>query len=114
DIVEGADLDPDQERKLARLLGQQYELITRKDRLDRVGKDIVSHFLGRGFPGKAMVVSIDKATAIRTYLKVQAAWEGRLKRNKERLASDKLSADERDLLEQENALMRSTDMAVVI
>ena len=114
DIVEEADLDPDQERKLARLLGQQYELITREDRLDRVGKDIVSHFLGRGFPGKAMVVSIDKATAVRTYLKVQAAWEARLKRNEERLASDKLSEDERDLLEQEVAFMRGTDMAVVI
>jgi type I restriction enzyme R subunit len=114
DIVEGADLDPEQERKLARLLGQQYELITREDRLDRVGKDIVNHFLGRGFPGKAMVVSIDKATAVRTYLKVQAAWEARLKRNEARLASAKLTADERDLLEQETAFMRSSDMAVVI
>jgi type I restriction enzyme, R subunit len=114
DIVESADLDPDQERKLARLLGQQYELITREDRLDRVGKDIVNHFLGRGFPGKAMVVSIDKATAVRTYLKVQDAWEAQLKRNEERLASGKLTADERDLLEQEIAFMRTTDMAVVI
>jgi type I restriction enzyme, R subunit len=114
DIVEGADLDPEQERKLARLLGQQYELITREDRLERVAKDIVIHFLGRGFPGKAMVVSIDKATAVRTYLKVQAAWEVRLKRDEERLTSGKLDADERDLLEQESAFMRSTDMAVVI
>ena len=114
DIVEEADLDPEQERKLARLLGQQYELITREDRLERVGKDIVSHFLGRGFPGKAMVVSIDKATAVRTYLKVQAAWEARLKRHEESLASGKLTRDERDLLEQEIAFMRGTDMAVVI
>lgn len=90
------------------------ELITREDRLDRVGKDIVSHFLGRGFPGKAMVVSIDKATAVRTYLEVQAAWEARLKRNQERLSSDKLSTDDRDLLEQEIAFMRGTDMSVVI
>jgi type I restriction enzyme, R subunit len=114
DVVEGADLDPEQERKLARLLGQQYELITREDRLDRFGKDIVSHFLGRGFPGKAMVVSIDKATAVRTYLKVQAAWEARLMRNKGRLSSGKLTADDRALLEQEIAFMRGTDMAVVI
>ena len=90
------------------------ELITREDRLDRVGKDIVSHFLGRGFPGKAMVVSIDKATAVRTYLEVQAAWEARLKRNQERRSSDKLSTDDRDLLEQEIAFMRGTDMSVVI
>ncbi len=114
DIVEGADLDPEQERKLARLLGQQYELITREDRLDRVGKDIVNHFLGRGFQGKAMVVSIDKATAVRTYLKVQASWEARLQRSEGRLSSGKLTADDRDLVEQEIAFMRGTDMAVVI
>jgi type I restriction enzyme R subunit len=30
-----------------------------------VAQDIVRHFLGRGFVGKAMVVSIDKATALR-------------------------------------------------
>ena len=52
-IVEEADLDEAQERQLARALGQQYELITRDDRLDAVAKDIVDHFLGRGFPGKA-------------------------------------------------------------
>ena len=113
-IVEAADLDEEHEGKLARLLGQQYELITRDDRLDRVATDIVEHFLGRGFPGKAMVVSIDKATAVRTFLKVQAAWAERTKRQDERLKSDELSADERDLVEQELAFMRKTEMAVVI
>ena len=43
---------------------RQYHLITRDDRLETVAKDIVRHFLGRGFQGKAMVVSIDKATAL--------------------------------------------------
>lgn len=113
-IVEDADLDDEQERKLARLLGQQYELITRDDRLDRVAKDIVDHFMGRGFPGKAMVVSIDKATAVRTFLKVKAAWEDRLKREEERLTSDKLTVDERDLLKQDIPAMRRTEMAVII
>jgi len=113
-IVEAADLDEEQERKLARLLGQQYELITRDDRLDRVAKDIVEHFMGRGFAGKAMIVSIDKATAVRTYLKVKTAWEERIGRQKARLKSEHLDPDQRDLLEQEVAFMRSTDMAVVI
>jgi type I restriction enzyme R subunit len=114
DIVEAADLDEDQGRKLARLLGQQYELITRDDRLDTVAKDIVDHFLGRGFAGKAMVVSIDKATAVRTLTKVKRFWNERLKHGQERLRSGGLDDDERDLLSQEVAFMRSTDMAVVI
>ncbi len=39
-------------------------MLTRDDRLETVAQDIVRHFLGRGFVGKAMVVSIDKATAL--------------------------------------------------
>jgi len=44
DLIEEADLDTEQERKLARLLGLQYELITRDDRLETVAEDIVNHF----------------------------------------------------------------------
>ena len=113
-IIDEADLDEEQERKLARLLGQQYELITRDDRLETVAKDIVDHFLGRGFAGKAMVVSIDKATAVRTFTKVQRHWAERLAKQKAQLASGDLGPDERDLLAQEVAFMRQTDMAVVI
>jgi len=113
-IVEEADLDETDERQLARALGQQYQLITRDDRLEAVSKDIVEHFLGRGFPGKGMVVSIDKVTAVRTFEKVQHHWNERLEGNETRLKSSGLSPEEHDLLSQEVAFMRSTDMAVVI
>ncbi|MDQ6909728.1 MAG: DUF3387 domain-containing protein, partial [Actinomycetota bacterium] len=109
-----ADLDEAQERRLARKLGQQYELITRDDRLDAVAKDIVDHFLGRGFPGKGLVVSIDKATTVRTFEKVRGFWAERLAVDEKRLAREDLSPTERDVLSQEIAFMRSTDMAVVI
>jgi type I restriction enzyme R subunit len=113
-LVEAADLDSDQERKLARLLGQQYELITRDDRLDTVAKDIVDHFLGRGFAGKAMVISIDKATALRTYDKVRRFWAERIAADAAKLGAGGMTDDEADLLRQEIAYMRATDMAVVI
>ena len=76
-LIEDADLDAEQEAKLERELGRQYHLITRDDRLETVAQDIVRHFLGRGFVGKAMVVSIDKATALRMHDKVQEALGGR-------------------------------------
>jgi len=113
-IVEEADLDESQERQLARALGQQYELITRDDRLDTVAKDLVDHFLGRGFPGKALVVSIDKVTAVRTFDKVQRFWAERLARNEQNLAMGDLSPEQADLLTREISFMRDTDMAVVI
>jgi len=74
ELIENADLSEDAEKKLERELGRQYHLITRDDRLDTVAQDIVKHFLGRGFQGKAMVVSIDKATALRMYDKVRQYW----------------------------------------
>ncbi len=73
-LIEDADLDADQEAKLEQVLGRQYHLITRDDRLETVARDIVRHFLGRGFVGKAMVVSIDKATALRMHDKVKVHW----------------------------------------
>jgi type I restriction enzyme R subunit len=77
-LIEDADLDAEQEAKLEKVLGRQYHLITRDDRLETVAQDIVRHFLGRGMlanaVGKAMVVSIDKATALRMHDKVKAHW----------------------------------------
>ena len=113
-IVEEADLDEEQQRQLGRVLGRQYELITRDDRLDAVARDIVDHFLGRGFPGKAMVVSIDKVTAVRTYEKVQRFWEERLGSDRQELLQEGLTPERLDLLEREISFMRKTDMAVVI
>jgi type I restriction enzyme R subunit len=73
-VIEDAGLDDEQEDKLEKVLGRQYHLITRDDRLETVANDIVHHFLGRGFIGKAMVVSIDKATALRMHDKVRTHW----------------------------------------
>ncbi len=101
-ILDEANLDDEQERKLARLMGQSYQLITRNDRLDRIAADLVDHFLGRGFAGKAMVICIDKATTIRMYDKVNGAWQARLKRA-ETEANAALAE-----------FMRETDMAVVV
>jgi len=74
DLIERAELDPEQEARLETELSRQYHLITRDDRLETVAKDIVRHFTGRGFQGKAMVVSIDKATALKMYDKVRKYW----------------------------------------
>ena len=83
-IIEESDLDEDQEKKLEREFVHQYHLITRDDRLETVARDIVKHFTGRGFQGKAMVICIDKATAVRMYDKVQKYW----KLNIEQLSRD--------------------------
>jgi type I restriction enzyme R subunit len=111
-VLEEAELDEEQERRLEREFARDYHLITRDDRLETIAKDIVTHFLGRGQKGKAMVVSIDKATAVRMYDKVQKHWRAHLKDLKKRLAS--APEDERPALQEQIKYLEETDMAVVV
>ena len=112
-VVEAADLDEDQEKKLEREFARQYHLITRDDRLEAIAKDLVAHFMGRGFRGKAMVISIDKATAVRTFDKVQKHW-GLYIKELEKKVKGAATAEERDRITANINYMRATDMAVVV
>lgn len=111
-ILERADLDEDQERELERRFAREYHLVTRPDRLKKVAADLVDHFLGRGHKGKAMMVCIDKATAVRTYDFVRDLWSQRLAVLRTR--ADSVAGDERARLDADIAYMEETDMAVVV
>jgi type I restriction enzyme R subunit len=114
DLIEDAVLDPDQETKLERELGRQYHILTRDDRLETVAKDIVRHFLGRGFIGKAMVVSIDKATALKMHDKVRKYWAAETVRVQKELARPDLSDAEKQPLRQRLNVLQTTDMALIV
>jgi type I restriction enzyme R subunit len=115
DVIDDADLDDRSEARIEKLLGQRYHLITRDDRLDTIANDIVQHFLGRGFQGKAMVVSIDKATALRTYDKVRREWDAEAQRVRAavRAATSMGSPEPADLLQRLRRL-EEVDMAVIV
>ena len=126
-VLEDADLDAEQEAKLEKMLGRQYHLITRDDRLETVAQDIVRHFLGRGFVGKAMVVSIDKATALRMYDKVKAHWAAEAQRMQKELGElayqmrggeETREQAQRDVrlaeLRARLEVLTTTDMAVIV
>jgi type I restriction enzyme R subunit len=113
DLLEAAELDEEQERKLEREFAREYQLITREDRLERIAQDIVAHFMGREDQSKAMVVCIDKATAVKMYDKVQKHWKAYLKdlRWQQREAKD---PEEKGRLAVRAKFMQGTDMAVVV
>jgi type I restriction enzyme R subunit len=114
-VIEAADLDGEEEKKLERELGRQYHIITRDDRLETVARDIVRHFLGRGFMGKAIAISIDKATTLRMHDKVQRHWQEETERVRalvEQLPPD--SGEEADELRERLQILTSTDMAVIV
>ena len=112
-IIEESMLDDEQERKLEREFSRQYHIITREDRLEKIAEDIVEHFMGRGYQGKAMVVSIDKPTTVKMYDKVQKHWQLYINRLKTELAYAK-SDVERQGLQDKIRFMEETDMAVVV
>ena len=107
-LLEAAELDTEQEKKLERTFAKEYHLITREDRLEAIAKDLVQHFMGRGMMGKAMVVCVDRFTAVRMYDKVQKYWQAcyaELRKAVEAGADDQL---------EKAKYMQATDMAVII
>lgn len=135
-LIDEAEPDEDQEKKLEREFARQYHLITRDDRLEKITEDLVKHFMGRGQMGKAMVVSIDKMTAVRMYDKVQKYWKLHLDGLRARLAAiadsdqaghesgsptgrqpvsqDDEEAEDLERLAKKIEFMEQTDMAVVV
>ena len=72
--IEEAELDPDQEALLDKLLGQDYEVITADERLDKVAADFVEHCATRWESGKSMLVCIDKITCARMLHLIVPRW----------------------------------------
>jgi len=111
-LLEAAELDESQEQALSRRFATEYQLIARPERLRRIAGDLVRHFVGRGFLGKGMVVSIDKATAVRMHDLVAEAWQEHLGELREQL--DRLPELEQIGVEEQIAFMEETEMAVVV
>ena len=75
--IDEADLDPDQEALLDKLLGQDYEVITADERLERIASDFVEHCATRWQSGKSMLVCIDKITCARMFQIIVPRWQAK-------------------------------------
>src|SRR5208337_1597126 len=72
--IEEAELDPDQEALLEKLIGKDYEVITAGDRLDKIADDFVEYCAARWESGKSMLVCVDKITCARMYQRIIPRW----------------------------------------
>lgn len=107
------DLNDEEEERLEAEFSTFYQLVTREDRLDAIARDIVAHFVGRGYNGKAMVVAVDKKTAVRMYTKVKAEWGRYLAKLRMALSRTK-DAHEKAKIEEQLERHEDVDMAVVV
>jgi len=112
-LLEDEHLDEAQQQKLERKFSTEMEVIKRDDRLETIAKDIVYHFPRRGYLGKAMVVTLDKFTAVKMYDKVQYHWKAEIKRLRG-LIKDTNNDIERARFKKIVTYMKSVEMAVVI
>ena len=78
EAVAKANLDADQEAHLDKLLGQDYEVITADDRLEKIATDFVEHCATRWESGKSMIVCIDKITCARMHKLIMPRWQAKL------------------------------------
>lgn len=80
DAIAKAELDPDKEALLEKLLGQDYEVITAGHRLNKLAYDFVENCTKRWESGKSMLVCIDKITCGRMLKRVRRLWKLKLAR----------------------------------
>lgn len=112
-VMEFYDIDEEAEDKLENEFSTFYHIVTREDRLNAIARDIVQHYVSRGYDGKAMVVSVDKKTAVRMYSKVKEEWGRYLSKLKMDLNRTDDEFEKERILEK-LSLHENVDMAVII
>ncbi|KAA0913105.1 type I restriction endonuclease subunit R [Psychrobacter sp. ANT_WB68] len=74
EVLEDENLTEDQRQKLIHKFSRNYPILTAQSRLETIAKDLVWHFNERGYQGKAMLVALDKPTAVRMYDLIKRYW----------------------------------------
>ncbi|MDQ8039565.1 MAG: DEAD/DEAH box helicase, partial [Rickettsiella sp.] len=67
ETIEHGDLNENQRISLQQKFRRKYIILTSEKRLTAIAKDIVWHFNERSYQGKAMLVALDKPTALCLY-----------------------------------------------
>ncbi|GHO56071.1 type I restriction endonuclease subunit R [Ktedonobacter robiniae] len=118
EVLAEAEAEEEEEEGVQKKFKELYNIITLEPRLETIAEDIAQHFMRRGYRGKAMVVSIDKMTAVKMYNKVQKYWRIEIDKLKAQLQAtdenDETQEDLRAKLQHDINYMEATDMAVVV
>jgi type I restriction enzyme R subunit len=118
EVLDKAAAEEGEEESVERKFPELCNIITLEPRLETIAADIAQHFMRRGYRGKAMVVSLNKVTAVKMYNKVQKYWRIEIDKLKAQLQAtdenDEAKEDMRAKLQYDIAYMEATDMAVVV
>lgn len=104
--------DQDVAERLEKELKRDYHIITNPDRLEKIARDFVVHYSTQWENGKAMLVCIDKITAVRMHGLLIEHWKQRIVE----LEAEVTKGDEQEQADRQRQLawMHETLMAVVV
>ncbi len=113
EVLEGFELEEEKEERLRRALSQEYAVITAPARLERLAEDFVAHYTKRWQTGKAMLVCLDKLTAVRMHGLVEKYWQRAIAECKQQIQQ---AQDDQQQAELENYLewLQTTQRLVII
>jgi len=112
-IQDSYNLNDEESEELEKKFQVWYKVLTSEDRLNKVAFDIVNHYLERWNTWKAMVVSIDKKTAVKMYVKVNEELKNYRESIKKEL-KQKLTNTHKAELENRLEFLNELDTAVMI
>lgn len=122
EILEDENLSEEQRKKLDREYSTLMSVVRRDDRLEEIAKHVVKHFPyrldvvdddGSSKPMKAMVICIDKFTAVRMYDKVQYHLKEEVKELRKKIVAER-DPETKKRYERAIEFITQTKMAVVI
>ena len=113
DLIDHEDIDEDQRLKVERALKSKYPILTSEKRLRDIAKDIAWHFNERGYQGKAMLVTLDKPTAVRMFDYITEYWKEYLVELKSKIGSTNDEQESLKLKKQYDKA-RNTEICVVV
>ena len=112
-IINDEALSDDQQERLEREYAKELSVLRSPDRLKKIARDIVTHFIARGYLGKGMVIAVDKFSTVRLYNWVQIYWKEAQRAMNTKIAGEKDEEEQRRLVNVRD-WMRETQMAVVV
>ena len=118
EAVEQEDLPPEDAKRVADAVKSKVMVFMAPERIKLVAKDFVRDYVSKWRSGKAMVVSVNKIAAYRTWKAVEDEWQAYIDELEARLNDPKktarMSAERLQELQDKVAWMKETRMELVI
>lgn len=111
--LEDLDFNEDERARLEFEMSRDYHIITADVRLDQIAADFVEHYTRQWESGKAVLVCIDKITAVRMYEKIMPLWQQRIVEAEKEFRS--MTGDQEEMDRYRRFLwLKETEIAVIV